>query len=83
MHGKDEEHSVQPNPPTRVVTTGLQRQETHFDNCIHWNELVAFLQIDSDISVDLKELQIQTVRDNIGILSSSQRPLNIEFKKAI
>ena len=55
----------------------------HFDKCIHWKELVAFLQIESDISVDVKELQIHTVRDNIRILSSSQRPLNLDFKEAI
>lgn len=55
----------------------------HFDKCIHWKELVAFLQIGGDISIDVKELQIQTVRDNIRILSSSQRPLNLDFREAI
>ena len=55
----------------------------HFDNCVHWKELVAFLQIGADISVDVKELQIQTVRDNIRILASSQRPLNLDFREAI
>ena len=55
----------------------------HFDNCIHWKELVGFLQIGGDISVDVKELQIQTVRDNIRILASSQRPLNLDFREAI
>ena len=55
----------------------------HFDNCVHWKELVAFLQIGGDISVDVKELQIQTVRDNIRILASAQRPLNLDFREAI
>ena len=55
----------------------------HFDNCTHWKELVAFLQIESDIPVDVKELQIQTVRDNIRILESSQRPLNLDFREAL
>ena len=44
---------------------------------------MAFLQIESDIPVDVKELQIQTVRDNIRILESSQRPLNLDFREAL
>ena len=55
----------------------------HFDNCVHWKELVAFLQIESDTSVDVKELQVQTVRDNIKVLASSQRPLNLDFREAL
>ena len=55
----------------------------HFDKCIHWKELVDFLQIDSDTSVDVKELQIQTVRDNTRILASSQRPLNLDFRESL
>ena len=55
----------------------------HFDSCVHWKELVAFLQIESDTSVDVKELQIQTVRDNIKILDSSRSPLNLDFRDAL
>ena len=55
----------------------------HFDNCDHWKELVGFLQIGSDTSVDVKELQIQTVRDNTRILASSQRPLNLDFRESL
>ena len=42
-----------------------------------------FLEIESDTSVDVKQLQIQTVRDNTKILASSQRPLNLDFREAL
>ena len=64
------------NPSRRMVSE-------HFDKCIYWKELVDFLQIDSDTSVDVKELQIQTVRDNTRILATSQRPLNLDFRESL
>ena len=72
-HGEDNEDSVQKDSSVMK----------DFDNCVHWKELVAFLQIESDTSVDLKELQVQTVRDNIKVLASSQRPLNLDFREAL
>ena len=48
---------------------------------IFQEQLLVFLSVLR--SVDVKELQIQTVRDNTRILASSQRPLNLDFRESL